>query len=550
MNTPATLPRPRAKASRALAALIAGLSLSALPAAFAQTNGTWSVTAAGNWSDTTKWTDGIIASGTGAIANFNVLTNQSINLDTNRIVGRINFTNSAGNVLSSSNGSVLTLATSTGVPVIDGSGTISVSIAGNQGLSFQPGGFRDLTLSGNNTYTGVTSIASGGRIFIRSNNALGASGAGNGTSITYADNANVQLIFNSSASALNVAEDFQIRMTASGGGDGTTVGRYLIVNENAANSTTLTGALVLDRASATTNGRASTNFFGVQAVGTLNLEGDISATATAGQTTSTSADPTRLQVRTTAATANINISGVISDGTLTTGGLSVYTAADSSGIVRLTAANTYSGSTVHQKGTLLVNNTTGSGTGTGSVTVANTAIFGGTGISAPTGSNSIVFATGSIVAPGDVNDSGAAIAAGESLGFDLSGTTGNVTFESGAAISINLNASIGNVAESLAFIGLVAGQADVAFNNNLVNFSITGGLLADGLYTLVSFDAANAYSGQLVLGSGLESYTASLIHGANGIQLAIGVIPEPSVASLAAGLAVLGFATAGRRRRA
>lgn len=307
---------------------------------------------------------------------------------------------------------------------------------------------------------------------------------------------------------------------------------------------------MLDRASATTNGRASTNFFGVQAVGTLNLEGDISATATAGQTTSTSDDPTRLQVRTTAATANINISGVISDGTLTTGGLSVYTAADSSGIVRLTAANTYSGSTVHQKGTLLVNNTTGSGTGTGSVTVANTAIFGGTGISAPTGSNSIVFATGSIVAPGDVNDSGAAIAAGESLGFDLSGTTGNVTFESGAAISINLNASIGNVAESLAFIGLVAGQADVAFNNNLVNFSITGGLLADGLYTLVSFDAANAYSGQLVLGSGLESYTASLIHGANGIQLAIGVIPEPSVASLAAGLAVLGFATAGRRRRA
>ena len=45
----------------------------------------------------------------------------------------------------------------------------------------------------------------------------------------------------------------------------------------------------------------------------------------------------------------------------------------------LTGANTYSGGTVVLAGTLLVNNLTGSGTGTGSVTVSNTAILGGTG---------------------------------------------------------------------------------------------------------------------------------------------------------------------------
>src|SRR5690606_336999 len=108
-----------------------------------------------------------------------------------------------------------------------------------------------------------------------------------------------------------------------------------------------------------------------------------------------------LQVRTTSAATNVNISGVISDGTITTGGLSFYTSDNSSGIVRLTGANTYSGSTVHQTGTLLINNTAGSGTGTGSVSVATGAIFGGNGIIKPTGTNGVVFASGSVVAPGD-----------------------------------------------------------------------------------------------------------------------------------------------------
>lgn len=533
----------------ARASLFAGLSAGSLLAA----DGTWNVIASGDWSDITKWGagSGPVADGVGAIANFNVLTNQSINLDSNRTVGTLNFTNSAGNTLSSSNGSVLTLARSSGTPLIDGTGTISASIAGNQGLGFQPGGFRDLKLSGNNTYTGVTSVANGGKLYVLSSNALGASGAGNGTSITYADNANVQVIFNSSAGALSVAEDFLMRMTASGSGDGTVTGRYLLVNENAANSTTLTGSLTLDRASTTANGRASTNFFGVQAVGTLNIQGAISGSISNGQqTTSTSADPTRLQINATAATSNVNIGGAISNGAITTGGVSVYTAATHLGILRLSGDNTYTGSTVHQKGTMLINNSTGSGTGTGAVSIATTATFGGTGIIAPGGANGVTFASGSIVAPGDVSSAGAAIATGETLTFDLSNTSGQVNFASGSTISIDLNGDSATIAESFSFLGLSAGVADVLFNNNVVNFSVSGTALADGLYTLATFSAANAYSGTWVIGTGLEAYadkSTTLIFNADSIQLQI--IPEPSSVAALAGLCALGFAAVGRRRR-
>jgi len=63
----------------------------------------------------------------------------------------------------------------------------------------------------------------------------------------------------------------------------------------------------------------------------------------------------------------------------------------------LTGDNTYSGSTVVEAGKLLINNTTGSGTGTGPVTVKNLALLGGTGAV----SGKVTVENGACFAPGD-----------------------------------------------------------------------------------------------------------------------------------------------------
>ena len=539
-------PRARAQAARALAALFAGLSLSAAFAA----SGTWTNTAASDWFNPDNWDNGTIASGASFTATLNATTgsNVGINLDQDLILGRITFnaagqTDGTGLNITSSGGHTLTLATNDATaPILDvrGTHTISAQILGTQGFNKTNAG--KLTLSGNNLYSGVTTI-SNGNLTISSNNGLGATGAGNGTLVNFTSGQYPQLHFTNN---VETSEDITLRMHMSNSTAGDSITSNLLYNDGG--NTILNGTLTLERS--TTGGINNIYGYGIQgSAGILTINGAVTGLLTGTQASGNYANPNQLQLRTRAATAAININGIISDGNIGTGGVAVYTATDNIGIVRLSAANTYSGATVHRSGTLLINNTTGSGTGTGSVSVASGAIFGGTGIVKPTGSNGVTFASGSTVAPGNLNDSGSAIAAGQSLTFDLSETTGNVTFESGAAIALNLNASIGTVAENLAFVGLVADQSNVTFNNNLVSFSLTGGLLSDGVYTIVSFDAANSYSGNLVLGGGLEGYSASLLHNADSIQLVIGAIPEPSTAAFAAGLVTLGAAGLVRRRR-
>ncbi len=83
-------------------------------------------------------------------------------------------------------------------------------------------------------------------------------------------------------------------------------------------------------------------------------------------------DPVNL---TAAAGGRVSFNGVISE--TTGGGLSVTKSGE--GIVNLTADNIYTGPTAVNAGTLLVNNSTGSGTGAGDVTVNAGATLGGSG---------------------------------------------------------------------------------------------------------------------------------------------------------------------------
>lgn len=537
----------RLSLSRFRPAFLCGLALPT-SLALAQTSGTWTSTAGGDWSNIANWNSGAgpVATGGSTSANvtatFSASGTQTVNLDTAQTVQTIAFSTGTY-TLSSSNGSVLTLAGTT-TPTITGAGTISATLGGTQGFSKSSSG--NLTLSGANTYTGVTTLTNN-NLYIRSDAALGATGTGNGTVVSQASGQFPQLhILNNITSS----EDFTLRMNwFNTANNGSVVGGNLIYSDSGTN--TLNGTITLDRYASTNSNVV--HLLGIKvSAGTLTLNGAISGAATNGQASGTYADPTRLQFEAGATTANANVNGVISNGTLTTGGLSVYTSTASTGIVRLSGDNTYTGSTVHQKGTLLINNTTGSGTGTGAVSVASTAVFGGTGFVKPTGTNGITFASGAIVAPGDLTSAGSAIAAGKTLTFDLGSTTGTANFSSGSTISINLNAAAAlpaDVSEHLAFIGLTTGVSQVTFNNNIVNFSVTGGLLADGVYTLASFSADNAYTGQWTLGTGLEAYNAQLIQTANSIQLSISSVPEPSTYAAFAGLVAIGAVIIRKRRR-
>ncbi len=73
---------------------------------------------------------------------------------------------------------------------------------------------------------------------------------------------------------------------------------------------------------------------------------------------------------------NTTFAGVVSDGT---GGTphTVALTMIGSGTFMLSGANTYSSGTTVSNGTLVVNNAAGSGTGSGAVTIVNTAALGG-----------------------------------------------------------------------------------------------------------------------------------------------------------------------------
>jgi autotransporter-associated beta strand protein len=137
----------------------------------AGTNGTYSNSATnGLWSTSTNWTGGTIANGQDGIADFSTLSlpaANTVHLDTARTIGQLKFgdqTNNYGWTLDNNGNAAntLTLSTSTNVPVINVSNqsvNISTSITGTQGFTLTGGGI--LTLSGNNSYTGVTNVSNG-----------------------------------------------------------------------------------------------------------------------------------------------------------------------------------------------------------------------------------------------------------------------------------------------------------------------------------------------------------------------------------------------------
>ena len=224
-----------------------------------------------------------------------------------------------------------------------------------------------LVLAGNNTYTGLTPVSQGSVLNIQSANALGS--ASGGTRVVQYGALEIQGGITTAAEPLI--------LNASGiAWDGAL--------KNVSGNNKYTGAITLQ----------SDSYIG-SASGTLTVSGGVSGA----------------YALTIVGGGSVVINSVIGTGA---GTLVNY------GNLTLAAANTYTGATtVAAGGTLNVNNTTGSGTGTGAVIVTSGAVISGSGIIA-----------GPVSVAGD-------LAPGNGPGILT--VNNQVTFQTGSTFSVDVN---------------------------------------------------------------------------------------------------------------
>jgi fibronectin-binding autotransporter adhesin len=206
------------------------------------------------------------------------------------------------------------------------------------------------------------------------------------------------------------------------------------------------------------------------------------------------------------------------------------------GTMTVTSPNIYTGGTIVDGGTLLVNNPLGSGTGSGNVDVAPGSTLGGNGFIGQGGS--VVVTVDGKLAPGSTVGT-----LTMNLGTGILNVTGAVAGPATAALEFDLGVTSDLV--QLTSGALTIGAGTLEFDDFLFTIS---GVLAQGDYVL--FDTTLPIVGTLGLNT-----TGSLAGGLTGtLQFADGtndlilhVVPEPTTTS--ALLGGLGMLLAGRRRR-
>jgi autotransporter-associated beta strand protein len=213
----------------------------------------------------------------------------------------------------------------------------------------------------------------------------------------------------------------------------------------------------------------------------------------------------------------ITFPGVISGtGSLTQSGF---------GILTLVGANTYSGATNVNAGTLAVN---GSLTAS-AVTVNSGATLGGSGsIGGLT-----TISSGGIIAPGN--------------------SPGTLTFTQGLTLNTGsiLNFELGTTSDLIRVTGgTLTGPGTVG--GVTLNLSDSGGF-APGTYILINYTTATGTSqfgaDSFALGTTIPGYTYNLALSGNTLQLTASAIPEPSTYAAILGAAALGLAVYRKRRQ-
>jgi fibronectin-binding autotransporter adhesin len=310
------------------------------------------------------------------------------------------------------------------------SGTIVAGLAGAGGLTKTTGGTVSFAAGNANTYTGGTLISAG---------ILDTSRSGTGNGIP------TGIVTITNTGMLRLSKDNQVSLSATVIVAG---GTYELSNHNDNAS-----IVILDNGGQILNGLSNSKTLTVST--NLDFRNGLCASVLGG---------TANMVKSTAGTVTLTMNNSYSGGTLVSGG--ILQVGDGSGVNRgtlgsgpvtndavillnhsgsftlanafsgtgsmtnlggtatLTGDNTYTGGTTVSGGTLLVNNTTGSGTGSGAVQVGSGAILGGTG----TVGGIVNVQSGGTLSPGTVNgtltiNGNLTLDAASTSTFDVNGTT-------------------------------------------------------------------------------------------------------------------------------
>jgi len=399
--------------------------------------------------------------------------------------------------------------------------TLNGVISGTGDLDYYGVG-STLTLAGANTFAGNVTV-NGGTLRIGANNTLPAA-----TQLSLASGATLDVANNQT-----IAGFF--------GADGT--GASIVLGS----TKTLTVAMPVANTTTTFAGNVSgAGIFAVSGAGgdVVNLTGNV--TNTGGTLVGTGAS------------LNIANGGSVSGPITTNGVLSVgnsgsqtFTAviggtgsvATTAGNTTLSAPNTYTGGTAISGGKIIVSNTTGSATGTGTVVVSNGGTIGGTGfISGP-----LVLSSGGIVSPGNspgtLSVGPTTFTGGASFTFDINNTTGTAG-TNWDLLSISGSLTVAATGVSPFVINLVS--LDSGNNAGLLqNFNSTQSYAWPFVTTttgITGFSAGvfqyNASQFQNSLGTGFFFVSQN----ANNLVLNFTPVPEPSTwALLLTGLALAAF---------
>lgn len=200
------------------------------------------------------------------------------------------------------------------------------------------------------------------------------------------------------------------------------------------------------------------------------------------------------------------------------------------GIVALNHAtgNVYTGSTTVSAGTLLLNNTSNSATGTGAVTVASGATLGGAAILAPSAGNNVTI--NGTLSPG--NSPG-------TMEFNLSGTS-KLDFGSASTLAFDLGTS----SDLVDFT--TAGNWLSGSGNATLALTLGSGFSYANTYTIFSDVTTAGFTFAAITGYDNINQTANFAQNGNNYELSFTAVPEPATIGF---LALAGFAMVGLRRR-